>query len=126
VNNEELLRAMGMKPKTVTSMESPKVPEDVTVASKLMETSPIGMDEVPISRRENPSKVLDVPETRKEIDTTFSHRDPKKEPTTNELLISLIARTRRTNTLLEQLRNIALGMPITDSKEEEVSQNGEG
>lgn len=116
MNNEEMLRAMGVKSKTPQETEE-KVKTDI---------SPLGMDdiEIPVPRRENPSTVLDAPKPIKEKDTTFSHRDPNKEPTTNELLVSLITQQRRTNSLLEQMRNISLGIPITESTEE-VSSNGE-
>jgi aspartokinase len=48
-----------------------------------------------------------------------------KEPSTNDLLVSLIGQGRRTNSLLEQIRNTGMGIPMSPSELHEGKSNGQ-
>ena len=103
MNTEEMLAAMKAKPK-------------ISDADKILGTdhSAIGLMNEPKTPTIDETKTLPGNLIKKKL---------LPEPSTNDLLVNLIGHVRRTNTLLEQLRSIALGLPLSESKSE-VSENG--
>lgn len=119
MNTEEMLAAMRPKPK-------------VTEEVKATDISPLGMDdiEIPVKEVKKELPMIRQEEVVPRIleAATKSEEKLKKQlteqPDTNSLLASLIIQVRRTNTLLDQMRLIALGQPISDYIVNEVKENG--